>query len=52
MNFAVVLNTVLTRVWCVFAMVCSGHVQEMLLDLLVHSEGPRMRDRVSHGEVS
>ena len=25
--------------------------QEMLLDLLVHSEGPRVRDRISHGEV-
>ena len=25
--------------------------QEMLLDLLVHSEGPRLRDRISHGEV-
>ena len=25
--------------------------QEMLLDLLVHSEGLRLRDRISHGEV-
>jgi len=24
---------------------------EMLLDLLVHPEGPRLRDRISHGEV-
>ena len=24
----------------------------MLLDVLVHPEGPRLRDRVSHGEVS
>ena len=23
----------------------------MLLDLLIHSEGPRVRDRISHGEV-
>ena len=23
----------------------------MLFDLLVHPEGPRLRDRVSHGEV-
>ena len=25
---------------------------EMLLDLLIHPEGPRLRDRISHGEVS
>ena len=25
---------------------------EMLLDLLVHPEGPRLRDHISHGEVS
>ena len=24
---------------------------EMLLDLLIHPEGPRLRDRISHGEV-
>ena len=24
----------------------------MLLDLLVHPEGPRLRDRISHGEVT
>ena len=24
---------------------------EMLLDLLVHPEGPRLRDHISHGEV-
>ena len=24
---------------------------EMLLDLLIHPEGPRIRDRISHGEV-
>jgi len=24
---------------------------EMLLDLLTHPEGPRLRDRISHGEV-
>lgn len=26
--------------------------QELLLDMLVHPEGFRLRDRVSHGEVS
>lgn len=26
-------------------------LMEMLLDVLVHSEGPRIRDRISHGEV-
>ncbi len=26
-------------------------LQEMLLDVLVYSEGPRVRDRISHGEV-
>lgn len=25
---------------------------EMLLDLLIHPEGPRLRDRISHGEVN
>lgn len=24
---------------------------EMLLDLLIYPEGPRLRDRISHGEV-
>ena len=24
---------------------------EMLLDMLIHPEGPRLRDRISHGEV-
>ena len=27
------------------------HYMEMLLDLLIHPEGPRLRDRISHGEV-
>ena len=27
-------------------------LQEMLLDILVYPDGPRLRDRLSHGELS
>ncbi len=31
--------------------VCVYCAQEMLLDVLVYTEGPRIRDRISHSEV-
>ena len=33
-------------------MLCLHPYKEMLLDLLVHPEGPKLRAKVSHGEVS
>ena len=35
----------------VHPLIITNHIQECLLDVLVHPEGPRLRDRISHGEV-
>ena len=42
---------IVKKMLCIFSTVLFILSQEMLLDLFVHPEGPRLRDRVSHGEV-